>query len=101
MNKNSYVDDAVHFMVSVGSKQIISKRMKSNIVSLFKVLAGFTVAILFILLLFTQYSIYKEKKYLEYSIKKVKTEFEYLKSKRSTFEAYKTQINNYLGYKSD
>ena len=101
MNKNSYVDDAVHFMVSVGSKQIISKRMKSNIVSLFKVLAGFTVAILFILLLFTQYSIYKEKKDLEYSIKKVKTEFEYLKSKRSTFEAYKTQINNYLGYKSD
>ena len=101
MNKKSYVDDSVHFIVSIGSKQIISKRLRSNIVGLFKVLAAFTVAILFILLVFTQYSIYKEKKEIEYSIKKVKNEVEYLKSKRNTFDAYKTQINNYLGYKSD
>ena len=101
MNKSSYVDDTVHFMVSAGSKQIISKRLSSNIISLFKVLAAFTVAVLFILLIYTQYSMYKERKEIEYSIKKVKNEVEYLKSKKSTFKTYKTQINNHLGYKSD
>ena len=101
MSKGSYLDDTVHFVVSFGSKQIMSRRLKNNTVSVFKKIAVIGIVLLIIISGFTKYSIYKEKKAIEYKISKLKKEVKYLKSKKAALKDYKEIINNHLGYESN
>lgn len=100
MNKDSYIDNNVSLIISVGSREIIKLKVKSYILAIGRILIIMNFVALLFLAGYTHYSIYKEKKELTGSINKIESEIDFLKAKQSSLKADKAQINKMLGLKS-
>lgn len=98
MKKRGKTDSIVHFVLTIGSKSSICKRIKKSKIFFVKSTLSLLIILFLSLLLNNYYSVYREKKLLEYNINQVANEIEYLKEKRRDIGEYKIKINNLLGY---